>query len=133
MNIQTATSGAGLWSDESRRVKITRLSIAYLNNETLLDSDFGELRAYFDPTAWNVDEFGLIYTDPGWIQSFRTELMRLGFSADAVDELDYSEQGIQGRNFVSLDINGSEFFRQNDPLLQFVEGADQLRATVERE
>lgn len=100
--LNTQTSGDGCWSRTKKTVKISKLEIAYLS----LDKSefFGELRAYFKKKNWNVNEDGLIYTDKLWLDSFKSELKNLGFSDKALAALNYSEQGMQGEDYVSLDI-----------------------------
>jgi hypothetical protein len=88
--------------------------IAYLDDEL----DFGELRAYFDPQEWDTDKDGLIYTDPAWMQSFRNCMATLGFSEAALQDIDYSEQGMQGDNYVSMDVGG-DFIRECEALYRF--------------
>lgn len=95
------TAGDGWWSDASRAVEVKRLNVAYINNE----ADFGELRVYFDTATWDVDDLGLIYTDNLFLEELRDVLNAAGFAGHDVE---YSEQGMQGRNYVSLDV-GEEF------------------------
>jgi hypothetical protein len=96
-------------------VKIDRVRLAYLDDEL----DFGELRAYFDPAEWDTNTDGLIYTDPTWIESFRNCMATLGFSEAALQDIDYSEQGMQGSNYVSMDVGG-DFVRECEALHRFV-------------
>lgn len=96
-----STSGDGYWSNTAKSVKITALELAYVNDE----SDFGELRVYFDTKTWDTQKHGLIYTDGGFIQDLETFLIDKGLAGDDVC---YSEQGMQGDNYVSLDV-GAEF------------------------
>ena len=102
-----ATCGDGFWSGEQRQVRIKRLEIGYL---VYTPADrrtyFGELRAYFNKSDWNVDKHGLIYTDRAWLEDFRSLLQNIGFSEAAAKDVDYSEQGMQGDFYVSLDIGG---------------------------
>ena len=90
------TNGSGLWSGIAKEVKVLKINLAYLNDE----EDFGELRVYFDTESWNIEEDGLIYTDRKFITELRTKLNDEGYSSD----VDYSEQGMQGDNYVSLDV-----------------------------
>jgi hypothetical protein len=90
------TSGTGLWSDVVKTVKCIGYSVPYTNEE----NDFGELRVYFDTDTWNVENDGLIYTDDAFLAS-----IRLAFDSN---DIHYSEQGMQGDDFVSFDV-GSEF------------------------
>lgn len=114
VNWQTHTSGSGLWSDTSKAVQVLRVELAYVNDEC----DFGELRAYFNTGTWDCNEDGLIYTDEVWINEFRALMRSLGFTRNAVNDITYSEQGMQGDNFVSMDI-GEEFLREVEPMYRF--------------
>lgn len=97
------TDGSGLWSRKAKTVEVTHFTVPYCNEEC----DFGELRVYFDTDSWNVDSDGLIYTDKAFLDAIR--------EAFATDDIEYSEQGMQGHDFVSFDV-GREF-------LQMYEGA----------
>jgi hypothetical protein len=92
-----STAGDGYWSRAQKTVEITRLMLAYTNDEL----DFGELRVYFNTATWDVNKLGLIYTDSLFIEELRNLLDTLGFDASDVD---YSEQGMQGDAYVSLDV-----------------------------
>ena len=93
------TAGDGYWSDVSKPVQVTKLSLGYVAD----DEDFGELRVHFDKT-WDVRKDGLIYTDSLFLVMLREKLAECGFNAAGVD---YSEQGMQGDNYVSLDVDGA--------------------------
>lgn len=95
------TAGDGYWSDRAAPVLITHMNIAYLAD----DEEFGELRVYFPRTSWNVNQHGLIYTDRLWMSELRALLDSLGYDSSDVG---YSEQGMQGENYVSLDV-GDKF------------------------
>jgi len=91
------TSGGGYWSNTQAAVEITRLQLAYTNDEL----DFGELRVYFNAATWDVNKLGLIYTDKQFMTELKALLTTMGFDASDVD---YSEQGMQGDNYVSCDV-----------------------------
>jgi len=91
------TAGDGYWSTVSKTVEITKLVLAYTNDEL----DFGELRVYFNTKTWDVNKDGLIYTDSLFEEELCALLTDLGFDASDVG---YSEQGMQGDNYVSLDV-----------------------------
>jgi hypothetical protein len=97
VNAKLNTNGRGYWSNKRKAVEITGLQLSYTNDEL----DFGELRVFFNTASWDTYKDGLIYTD----KQFMTELVDLltakGFDASDVD---YSEQGMQGDNYVSLDV-----------------------------
>lgn len=94
-----STAGTGYWSDVARDVKITSINISYINDE----QNFGELRVYFDTKTWDTYKDGLIYTDSKFLAQLQELLTRLGYAGQDVD---YSEQGMQGTNYVSLDVGG---------------------------
>jgi hypothetical protein len=95
------TSGEGYWSRESRGVRIRRMCLGYEND----DRSFGELRVFFDPVDWDVEQHGLIYTDPQFLRGLQQHLNMMGLKGNDVD---YSEQGMQGDDYVSLDV-GEDF------------------------
>ena len=98
VSINTKTAGDGLWSSERRNVRIYKLEL------NISHDSFGELKAFFIQKMWNTSKLGLIYTDEGWLHDFRKGLIKKGFSAKAVLDVEYSEQGMQGKNYVSMDI-----------------------------
>jgi hypothetical protein len=100
-NHTLSTGGNGLWSIKAKDVSCTVLDVPYINE----GETFGELRVYFDRTSWDVYNDGLVYTDKKFLKQLRNKLTEQGFVATDVD---YSEQGMQGINYVSLDV-GEEF------------------------
>jgi hypothetical protein len=91
------TGGGGYWSNTKTAVEVTRLQLAYTNDEL----DFGELRVYFNIETWDADVLGLIYTDAQFMTELKELLTTMGFDASDVS---YSEQGMQGLNYVSCDV-----------------------------
>lgn len=98
-NIVLHTDGNGLWSQKAAAVRITDMQLSAYDNQ------FGELRVYFNTNDWRVDQDGLIYTDRTFKCELRTLCARLGLCGTDVD---YSEQGMQGDNYVSCDV-GEKF------------------------
>lgn len=96
-----STDGKGYWSRAQKTVEITDMRVTYVNDER----DFGELRVYFNTKDWDVNVDGLIYTDKLFLSQLREFLDQQGLQGRDVD---YSEQGMQGDNFVSLDV-GKKF------------------------
>lgn len=94
------TSGDGLWSRAQRAVTITGIDVPYVNK----GGTFGELRIYFDPGTWSTRELGLIYTDGQFLRELRLLLDSMGYASEDVD---YSEQGMQGNDYVSCDVGTS--------------------------
>lgn len=115
VNFRTQTAGDGYWSGVRKFITINRVRIAYLDDE----GDFGELRAYFDPVEWDVDNDGLIYSDSAWMKNFKACMGTLGFSDAALNDVGYSEMGMQGNNYVSMDV-GVDFIRECEALYRFV-------------
>jgi len=112
------TAGDGHWSRKVADVPITKFEIAYLDENNLLDSTFGELRVFFDTRAWRYPDDGLIYTDSLFETLLKTYLVSVGFTQQAADSIGYSEQGMQGDDYVSLDI-GQPFLRECDSFVNF--------------
>ena len=111
----TRTDGRGYWSTVARKsIRIDRVAIASVSD----DVEYGELRAYFDESEWNVESDGLIYSDQAWMKSFRSCMATLGFSVQALAAIGYTEQGMQGTEYVSLDV-GRDFLTQCTPLYRF--------------
>jgi hypothetical protein len=112
----TRTDGKGYWSTVARKsIRIDRVAIASVSD----DGEYGELRAYFDESEWNVESDGLIYSDQAWMKSFRSCMATLGFSVQALAAISYTEQGMQGTEYVSLDV-GRDFLIQCTPLYRFI-------------
>jgi hypothetical protein len=104
------TDGKGLWSRQAKPVTVTGLNciITKMEDEDRL---FGELTVGFDLASWDTDKDGLIYTDDQFLKELQTFLKSQGFTAVAADDVSYSEQGMQGEDYVSLDVS-SEFCEQ---------------------
>ena len=95
--VQFITAGDGYWSNVSKSVEITDMQLGYVNDE----GDFGELRVYFNTATWDVNTMGLIYTDSHFLNELQLFLSQHGLVGSDVH---YSEQGMQGDNYVSLDV-----------------------------
>jgi len=102
VNTNLSTDGSGYWSNVAKTVLVTGLELSYVNDE----GDFGELRVHFDTNTWDVGTDGLIYTDKQFINDLKVLLNRIELDTD----VSYSEQGMQGDTFVSLDV-GPEFIK----------------------
>ena len=100
MTVILNTCGDGYWSNVAKPVTITNMRLGYVNDE----KDFGELRVFFDKSTWDVMEDGLIYTDSQFYNELQDFIKQQGLVVD----LCYSEQGMQGDDYVSLDV-GKEF------------------------
>lgn len=92
------TAGTGYWSRTAKAVGIVDIRLGYVCE----DREFGELCIYFDESTWNVKVDGLIYTD----KQFRNELQAfLDAHGLPGKYISYSEQGMQGDDYVSCDVN----------------------------
>lgn len=109
MEVQiTATcDGSGFWSNSpDHAVQIDYMDLGYIDKERC----YGELRAYFTKENWDIFFRGFIYTDGRWMTEFRAGLVQHGFTEEEAADVDYSEQGMQGDDFVSMDF-GAKFFQ----------------------
>ena len=97
MTVKFMTGGNGLWSIVETAVEITDMRIGYCDE----DKDFGELCVQFNTATWDVNEDGLIYTDGGFKAEMQAFLTAHGLAGADVD---YSEQGMQGDDYVSCDV-----------------------------
>lgn len=91
------TAGDGYWSRVAKAVRIVDMQVTYVSD----DKDFGELCVYFNTADWDVDTDGLIYTDRQFMRELNAFLLAQGLAA-----VNYSEQGMQGDNYVSCDVEG---------------------------
>jgi len=106
MKVKFETRGDGYWSNKSKKVTVTNIRL----EGVMLDGKrmFGELRVYFSPKSWDTYKHGLIYTDSLFLKQLRKFLKSYGFPASDVN---YSEQGMQGDDYVSLDA-GNKFCKE---------------------
>jgi hypothetical protein len=107
VNVVLNTDGCGYWSEVAKPVKVTGLGLEvlpYLDDD---DEPFGELKVYFDTKTWDCRKDGLIYTDRQFESELKAFLNSIGLAGKDVE---YSEQGMQGANYVSLDV-GADFIK----------------------
>ena len=96
------TGGDGLWSTAVKDVFVRSINI-YI--ETADEGYFGDLAINYDNATWNDEVDGLIYTDDNFLEEAKEFLIDNGFDAEAVNSIDYSEQGMQDDERVSCDAN----------------------------
>jgi hypothetical protein len=102
-----STAGNGLWSGEKKDVRIVDIVLEKGTQWEGERSINGELRVYFDTKTWDTYEDGLIYTD----RKFERQLRRfLNAHSLPGKDVSYSEQGMQGDDYVSLDA-GTKFYK----------------------
>ena len=100
------TAGDGYWSNKKTAVLVEYIALNYCDEE----DSFGELCVKFNTNTWDVEQDGLIYTDSLFMQQLKAALVHNGFSKQAAEDVSYSEQGMQGINYVSCDV-GSDFIK----------------------
>jgi len=93
------TNGKGYWTKVAKMVTITDIDLGGWN----------ELRVSLLPGTWNVAD-GLIYSDPQFIKDLKAHFVEMGLPRAAAEDIDYSEHGMQGRDYVSLDV-GPKFIK----------------------
>ena len=114
-NVVFTTSGDGYWSTAIKNVRITDMRLGYVSD----DKEFGELCVYFNTEDWDVEKDGLIYTDSGFYADLQEFIKQHGLVVD----LCYSEQGMQGEDYVSLDV-GAEFIASWEAKFGYASFAD---------
>jgi hypothetical protein len=107
---KATTTGNGFWTRQKKSVEIYALEMRYFVDKKTKEK-IGDLRAYFNTSDWDVDKHDLIYTDEGWLKDLHAELKKMGFADALVKSVGYSEAGMQGDDFVSLDCS-SEFVEE---------------------
>jgi hypothetical protein len=100
INFVCHTDGKGLWSGIAKAVKCTALEVVGDDGDELFELQIG-----YHKNSWDVHRHGYIYTDEQFLKELRQELRNLGFSSLAVQSVVYSEQGMQGDGYVSLDVD----------------------------
>jgi hypothetical protein len=100
-NYVISTDGKGEWSKVAKEVHII---------DSIIENEH-ELRIYFDTQTWNVKSDGLIYSDPKFLKGVRKNFSLNGFSDTAVASVEYSEHGMQGDTYVSMDF-GKVFLKE---------------------
>jgi len=97
--------GDGLWSSCRKPVRVTRLAVHGMNHAPQGEEEHlaGELRVFFDTATWVIRNDGVIYTDQTFLAGLRSYLGTL-VPQEAASDIGYSERGMQGIDFVSLDV-----------------------------
>lgn len=97
------TNGTGFWSKEVREVKVIGLILrtGSFDNDDNSKTVYGELQVKFDTVSWDTAKHGLIYTDQCFLAELKEFLTRAQYD---VSSIGYSECGMQGDDYVSLDV-----------------------------
>lgn len=109
INVDLHTCGNGYWSSRMATVHCYDMVLSSYGEDD--GFQYGELCVTLTKKSWDVTKHGLIYTDRLFEEELRNFLLAFGFSKKAVKEVNYSEQGMQGRNYVSLDV-GEHFCKE---------------------
>lgn len=102
------TCGDGYWSDVAKEVYVESISM-YISTENINDEGEeaeycdGDLAVNYTEATWDNNVDGLIYTDSLFLEQVKQFLIDNGFNADAVNDITYSEQGMQDDERVSCD------------------------------
>ena len=108
--ITATTNGKGWWNDVIRKARITQIEIESITDDNADQIDFRDktqtpaamiIRVYFNPKDWNTEKHGLIYRDKNWLAEFGKGLLKVGLPSEG---LYYTEQGMQGDDYVSMSI-----------------------------
>lgn len=102
-NLWFRTDGTGYWSTKQTTVHITGLELNVYEE----DGEFiaAELRLFFDPATWDTATDGLIHTDPEFLKEVLQHFEEQGIPCKGW--LGYSEMGMQGDDYVSMDASES--------------------------
>jgi hypothetical protein len=93
------------------KVVSLELDVTTEEDQSLPVKFWGELRVFFDATSWPVDTLGLVYTDKLFLKELQEKLVEKKVcSKKASKDVSYSEQGMQGSDYVSCDV-GEEFIK----------------------
>lgn len=88
--------GKGLWgvADDEIEYTISKVSFPYMDDEY----SFVSMNVYLKD--YNSKKAGLIYTDKTFLKNLKDILKRGGITP----KIDYSEQGLQGKDYVNFDV-----------------------------
>ena len=112
INQTVKTSGDGCWSNRKADVIVSKIEWqTHSYDEDIGGGTETDVFIYFSPKSWNVNKHGLIYTDKSFIKSLKELLVSLAKNGDLPQDLPwedigYSEQGMQGRNYVHTVLGG---------------------------
>ena len=103
-------SGDGEYCKSYKSVRIVDMNIFAMINDNKADECEYEgvvVEVKFDSRDWKIEDDGLIYTDSGFLSDLQLFFESKGVDASA---LEYTEHGMQGEEWVSLEADEA-FFR----------------------
>jgi hypothetical protein len=101
LDVTLRTAGDGYWSKVAKDVRVVEVAMGFDCYEG--EVSWGDLGIYYDEATWNDATDGLIYTDTAFLAGLKAALIAAGCDAEAVEGIDYSEQGMQDDGRVSCD------------------------------
>lgn len=93
------TAGDGLWSNKKKKVEIYSIDF---ETQCRFGQRIRSINVRFNKKTWSVRRDGLIYSDKGFLEGVRQELQNM-FPESDWSRLEYTEQGMQGKDFVSME------------------------------
>ena len=115
LNFNCNTSGTGPYSTVAKKVKIVGLDVVYSNIYS--SRRLCEIRVFFDPRTWNVEEDGYFYGDKKFLYRFISS-MRFRHIKWFKDYR-YSRRGIVscGHDYVGMEVNTAlaDWLEDNSP------------------
>ncbi|APC25816.1 hypothetical protein BST79_gp303 [Only Syngen Nebraska virus 5] len=109
----------GLWNRASKEVFVTKIMMFV--GTTIDDPDdepySSDLQIFFKTSTWDIKKHGLIYTEKNFMEEIKSFMLESGVPEDVVSDVQYSEQGMQGTNYVSCD--AYEFEKYAKTLFKF--------------
>lgn len=104
--LMSRTNGQGLWTADRVQTIIRSLIVHPVHIWEPLDASLDLDVLFTIPRGHQLR--GLIYTDTGWLRTFRSSLSQRGVSLRLARLIDYTEQGMQESRLVSLNAVGTE-------------------------
>jgi hypothetical protein len=95
--------GLGLWGrneDKIIQYKIKKIEFAYEDKD---DPEYVQINVYLD--KYDYKKYGLIYTDDTFERSFNFLVKHSKLGRYVRGSISYTEQGMQGKDFVSMELN----------------------------
>lgn len=98
------TDGSGYWSKVQKETTVTGVSFVTYHNDGI-SLEYAQLHVAVE--GWDMRD-GLIYGDNRWLAEFKAQMVAQGYTVTTnanlpSDALDYTEQGMQQENTVSLE------------------------------
>jgi hypothetical protein len=103
LDVTLNTAGDGYWSKAQKAVRVLAVTMGFDLDEGY--EGCGDLGIEYDEATWDNEVDGLIYTDTAFLAGLKAALVAAGCDAEAVEEIKYSEQGMQDDGRVSCDAN----------------------------